>query len=545
MQWRVRTEPTGNALTDMHAASFASVAHLYDGQDPKRRETYARRAEEIAPWFSAAHRAALADAVSGYLRELGAGPAALAQAEKLRHPEAVAVVTGQQAGLFTGPLYSLYKALSAVGLAERLEQELGRPVVPVFWVASEDHDWAEVNHAYVIDSQDEVCRIRLRPDPPLHQMVYHTPLTEAMVDEVLCELRRRLPAGEEAIEAAEWLRAAWRPGESLAPWFARVLLHLTGDRGLVVLDPCLPPLRRLIGSVWVQTLLRCDDVIADVDEAYAEVARAGFQPNVVRDVSHSMLFYVHHGQRFALERVRSGVLRARGLGMEQSVDAWAKLAEADPTAFSANVLLRPVVQDHLIPTLAYVGGPAEIAYHTLARGVFHAHGRRLPPLLHRQRMVLLPPTVVRNARKLGLRLDRLLEPRDLVAPALADLGLRDVTEALARMRRETEARWQRFGEAFAHLGPQMRDMAAHQMRSELYLVNRMESRSARLIQQRHDAYLRQYRHIERWLWTDGQPQERRLCPVAVWARYGLRSLTGLPAWGDYDLPCPVYEVELP
>ncbi|MCL6637280.1 MAG: bacillithiol biosynthesis cysteine-adding enzyme BshC, partial [Alicyclobacillus sp.] len=136
-------------LTDWHGQEFARVAHLYDGQDPRRLETYQQRAASVLPRFTAGHRAQLVATLRAHMTALGAPAAALAQADRLLDPESVAVVTGQQAGLFTGPLYTVYKALTALGLARRLEAELGRPVVPVFWIAAEDHDWAEVDHVYV------------------------------------------------------------------------------------------------------------------------------------------------------------------------------------------------------------------------------------------------------------------------------------------------------------------------------------------------------------------------------------------------------------
>jgi uncharacterized protein YllA (UPF0747 family) len=137
-----------------------------------------------------AHRAALVDALRPYLERMDAPPASLAALERLRDVRAVAVVTGQQAGLFTGPLYTLYKAMTVLGLARRLEADLGRPVVPVFWIASEDHDWDEVNHAWILDRAGELARIRLTLQPAEHQMVGHIPLPAETAQQALRDAGR-------------------------------------------------------------------------------------------------------------------------------------------------------------------------------------------------------------------------------------------------------------------------------------------------------------------------------------------------------------------
>lgn len=549
MNWNLREELTGNPLTDLHQTEFIQVSDLYDGQNPAEAATYIARANTVVNDFSQAHRAALVDTLRDYMHSLGASDSSLAVLEQLRDQRSVAVVTGQQAGLFSGPLYSLYKAMSAVGLAKRLERTLQRPVVPVFWVASEDHDWGEVDHAYLLDASDEVRRVKLPYSPAPHQMVYHAQLPQSAVEAVLQAAKQELPDGPEKAGILQWMHDAYTPDTSLSTWFAKTLLKMVEGHGLVLLDPCLPGLRQLVLPVWHTALERHEEVSTALTEAYREVQTRGFNPEVVRDETNTTLFYVEDGKRYVLERVGNGLLgngllRARGLGREHTVEQWMHIAAQNPTSFSSNVLLRPVVQDTLLPTVAYVGGPSEIAYHAISRGVFHAHGRSLPPLFLRDRVLLYPASVQRNMAKWHVQPVQAMKPLQVTESALRTMGGADIEAEFLQLATAATTRWLDWGARFSHFGPQVEQMALAQTKREIAGLQRLEQKTSQLFAAGHSAEVKQLRHIERWLWTDGQPQERRLCPLNIWSKYGLEWLTNLGFWGDFEHPCGVFHVEV-
>lgn len=548
MKWTHEFEPTGQPITDAHQGRFAEVASLYHHQDPTKLATFEERARHLDGLFPPGHREALVQSLRPFLQQLEAPQAARDALEKLGQKDSLVVVAGQQAGLFTGPLYAIYKALSAVGLARRLETELGRPVVPVFWIASEDHDFAEVDHAYVLDPTDEVHRVRLPEAAPLHQMVHYYQVPEASAHAVIREAAHLLPEGPYRDEALGALEDTFRPGNTLAEWFGRLMYRMLGNTGIVLLDPCLPGLRRLVSGVWTKVLHERHAVSERLTEKYAAVEQMEFHPAVIRDEMNTTLFYVDEaeGKRYVMERDTEddSVLHVRGLGVTRSVDAWLDLAEQHPTSFSSNVLLRPVVQDHLLPTLAFVGGPAEIAYHALSAGVFESTGRQLPPLLLRDRLTLYPPSVIRNMEKWGIDRAVVRHPTDLQARAVTQLGASQIDEAIQQFSAQTEQRWEAFVETWEHLGPQVEHLVQAQIRRELTGVRKSMHKVRHLFATRHDTELRQLRHVERWLWTDGHPQERRLCPLNVWATMGLSWLPSLPIWGDYTQTGGSWHVEL-
>jgi bacillithiol synthase len=537
-------EKTANRLTDAHDMEFSSVAHLYDHQNSTQLETYEGRSDLVVKRYSKENRQRLTDALATYAHQIGASETSLAAISELSSPDAVAVVTGQQAGLFTGPLYSLSKALTAVGMAKELSQALLRPVIPVFWIASEDHDWGEVNHAYVISHNHQVKRMGIPESVLPHTMVYHQPLSRAAVEAVLQATYKTLPVGPASVSMMETLRSLWHEADTLSIWFARIMAKLLSSTPLVFFDPCLPELRALAASVWVQALSSVPQVQSALKKAYAEVETAGFAHEVVRDETNSTVFYVEDGKRYVLEDVGDGMLRARSLNKTEPIAYWTNLAKEDSTRFSANVLLRPVIQDTVLPTLAYIGGPSELAYYPLARAVFHTHGRTLPPLIMRQRMTFIPPTVSRQARKWGVHLDDPSHVQTLVKDYVEQAGGFEANSEIEALGETIASAWNQFTENYLHIGPQLPDVIAAEIRRQQDALRRVSNKVRRLWERQHHDEIQQLLHIESWMWMDGHPQERRLSPLNLWALFGAEWFSTLPAWGDFTVCAPHLIVEI-
>lgn len=543
MKCTIQQRPTGNPLTDAQLFSFSQVSHLYDGQDPKSTNTYEKRATDVVEWFDDSHRRVVVDALTKYGRRIDASPLQLASLERLRDPRSVAIVTGQQAGLLTGPFLSISKALSAVGLAAQLEHDLGRPVVPVFWVASEDHDFAEVDHAYILNQSHQVTRVSLLHEFDSHQMVYHQELDEVQVNQVLQTLHTSLPELPYKVDMLTSLKDAFHPGDTLSVWFARLMAQLLKDHPIVIADPCLTELRQLVGPVFAKTLERFDEIQSGLQTAYDEVAEQGYVHEVVRDETNSCVFQVINGRRYVVERVDNEFqIRSRGQVLDQS--ELSQSAIEHPIEFSSNVLLRPVVQDHLFPTLAYVGGPSEIAYHTLSRAVFHVHGRYLPPLVLRQRLRLTTPAIIRTMEQWGLSMDAVSQPVDLVR----QYALHDVAEDLGQRIQEVSRTWSeslgQLARDYRTLGPQVDDIVGRQMTRHRDLLRRLERKFYSLAKRKNMDAVRQLERIEHWFWADGHEQERRICPVNVWAEFGETIFSQLPTWGNYRQTGPYIDVIL-
>ncbi|OGB94046.1 MAG: bacillithiol biosynthesis cysteine-adding enzyme BshC, partial [candidate division NC10 bacterium RBG_16_65_8] len=310
-----------------------------------------------------------------------APPAVRRRIDELCTPGGLAVCTGQQTALFGGPLFTLYKALTAVALASRLEHALRRPVVPLFWMASEDHDVAEADHVYLADRGGNLTQLRhtawASPDGFMPANLRLGPA----IHETLARLREFLPATEFSDALCDALARAYIPDRTLSEAFARWLTHLLGETGLVLVDAADPDLKRLAAGIFrreVEEAPRTSAAILDVSRA---LRASGYPAQIDARPDGVNCFLLQAGRR-ALARDPAG-FRLRDTGEVISAAALHRMAQESPERFSPNVALRPVVQDTLFPTLAYVAGPGELAYFAQLRPVYAAFDVPMPAIVPR------------------------------------------------------------------------------------------------------------------------------------------------------------------
>ena len=392
-----------SALFRAYAAADARLAPFF--AHPRWHDPAAWRAAADAATAHPRDRDGLVDALAAQQPRYGAdADARVAAAERLRDPRAVAVVTGQQVGLFGGPLYAPLKAITAIQLARRIEAETGRPAVPVFWMASEDHDLAEVDHATV-----GTATLRLPPlARPVTQLTAgaagRVVLPEAIAEVVEAAVRA-LPETPFRADVAALLRASYAPGTTLADAFGRLTAGLFAGTGLVVLDPDDDAVKRLASDVFA----RAADArgAADAVNAAGErLAALGFHAQLA--ASAPGFFLLDDRGRLALEPAGADPadgLRLRQTGEAISDDALDALVRDHPERLSASASLRPVWEDALLPVAAYVGGPGEIAYWAQLRPVYDALGVPMPVVFPRTSATLVDAPARRALARTGLTVE--------------------------------------------------------------------------------------------------------------------------------------------
>jgi bacillithiol biosynthesis cysteine-adding enzyme BshC len=309
---------------------------------------------------------------------------------------AVAIVTGQQVGLFTGPAYSLYKAITAAACAEELSRR-GVDAVPVFWLATEDHDLAEINHA-AWSTRTGLAEFIL-PGRPVEEghRVGEIALGEAITASVVTAMDTL--EGPYSAEVARALRESYTPGDTYGAAFGKLMTRLVAGRGIIFLDPLDSRLHHFASGIYRRAI---DDAEALGDALLGrskELERGGFHAQVKVTRESTLLFYNLDGVRQPLRR--RGEKFHAGAATFSHAELQAAIA-ATPEAFTPNVLLRPVVQDTLLPTAAYVGGPAEIAYMAQAQVVYKHLLGRMPAILPRASFTLVEPPIARLLKKYGL-----------------------------------------------------------------------------------------------------------------------------------------------
>jgi bacillithiol biosynthesis cysteine-adding enzyme BshC len=437
---------------------------------------------------------------------------------------AAAVVTGQQVGLFLGPLYTIYKAATAVVVARVLAAETGAPVVPVFWLQTEDHDLVEIASCSVPGAG--ACETIAAPIEIDNRISIAHRTLPAEIAGCLERLADALGDGGLAQAHLERLRRHYRAGASWSAAFAGVLAELFAPEGLVMIDPRDPALAAVTAPVHACALEQADRIAAAMVARCGELERAGAAvPVHVRPGAPLSFFHPDGvlGPRVRLEPAGPDAFAEVGSGCVHERAALLAALRDDPRRFSTSALLRPIAQDTLLPTVAYVGGPSEVAYFAQLGPLYRAFDRTPPLVVPRARFRITDGRTRRLLDRLGLA------PRDAELSEEALLArLRppgfDTAEISRRLLDPFVAAHGELAARLADAGPAIARALARTRGSVARAVGKLASKveRARLYAdvERVDAV----RRLRAMLAPDGAPQERTLCLAALAARIGDRAV---------------------
>lgn len=471
--------------------------------------------------------AEVADALARQQEARGSSLAA-GRARALAEPGATAVVTGQQPGLFGGPLFVLWKALATTQVARRLEQRRDRPVVAVFWVASDDHDFAEVRSTSLIDASGSIRTLRYAPrDEPVGRPAWAVRLDDTL-EPLLEDLSATLPAGALGRdEVLSLVRECYRPGVVLSEAFGRLLSRVVPE--LVVLDPADPELKRLMRPVLARELQERSPTSRLALESGRALLAAGYHQQVPVRPGFLNLFTVFDGQRRALA-LSNGLVEVRGTRERWSAEEALRRLEADPLLWSPAALLRPLAQDFLLPTAAYIGGPAEIAYHAQIAGAYADFGIPRPALLPRPSVTLVEPPQARALAAEQIGLGDLADDPERLLSRWAREDHPEVESAFAGAREALEREMAKVEEALAARDPTLRAAAISARGRVLFPLRALHEKALRALKKRDQGRAERLRRTRDALLPGGALQERGLGLVGPLGRHGLalvRDLAGL------------------
>jgi bacillithiol biosynthesis cysteine-adding enzyme BshC len=478
-------------------------------------ESFRAAAAEIQ--FSDAQRGAL---VAALRRQNGDSPAL----ERLAQPGTVAVATGQQVGLFSGPSYTVFKALHAVRLAEWLTSN-GIPAVPVFWVATEDHDFAEVNHTWVFDAAHRPVKLEMRRSASL-QPVGTVTLASPPVNELRTALHG-MPFGE---EVADMVEECYRGGSTMGAAFSELTRKLLARFDIPQLDPMRPEFRALAAPALRATVEAHADLTRQMLARNQELAAAGYHAQVHVEEQTSFVFLLENGKRLALRRHGSEYAQnGRRLSAEDLVER--------ATSLSPNALLRPVVQDSILPTVACIMGPAEAAYLAQSEVLYRTVLGRMPVVVPRTGFTILDQHSEKLMGRYGLSLPDFYHGADvlreriaarLVPPALnAALGATAevVEQAIERLRGNLSA-----------FDPTLARALDHGKRKILHQMSKIEGKAGREAMRRNDRAVRDAASLYGLIFPERHLQERLYSILPFLAKHGLDLVDHI--YEAIELDCP-------
>jgi len=462
----------------------------------------------------------LADALKRQSVEFGAGPAALANIEKLR-AGARAVVTGQQVGLLGGPLLTLLKAATAVARAKQAARATGVEHVPVFWLATEDHDLAEVDQVSLL-TKDSVETLRAGLKVESAEPVGGMELGQE-IEAVLARAEELLGYGPVGVLLRECYgpRDGYRP--TLGGAFARLMARLFAEQGLIVMDAAGRVFHELGKRTLRYSIEHAEELEAALLKRTKQLEAGGYHAQVLVAPGHSMLFLVDDktGGRAALRRVSGGGWKANG--HSYTTAELLGILESAPERISPNALLRPVFQDTILPTAAYVGGPAEIAYFAQSAVAYEAILGRITPVLPRLSATLIEPAVETVMAKNEVSLGDVLAAKTAEALALR-LGARampiEEKRKLAAAGNAMAAELTALTDYMTRMDESLGRAAKVSGSKMLYQMNRLRRMAAAFELQKEASLQKQAAQMMLNLFPDGHPQERLLAGVWFAARYG-------------------------
>lgn len=447
--------------------------------------------------------------------------------------KAVAIVAGQQVGLFGGSAYTFYKALSALRISEQLRKS-GIDAVPIFWMASEDHDLAEINHVSwpsANPSTNDCERLEWTGDKSLEgRSVGNITLGDAITS--LLKRAAESLAGSSAGKIENILASAYQPAATFGSAFARMMSALFAERGLILLDPLDARLHRLSAPLLLRAANEQRELGAALLEQNKRVEKLGYHTQVKVTDRSTLLFATVEGKRVALVRRNSGF--AAG-GQEFSASQLALAIEAHPESFSANALLRPVMQDTLLPTAAYIGGPAEIAYFAQNRVLYERLLGRMPAILPRASFTIVEPAFQRLLTRYGLSIDDVFHGRQFLRGKMERQSLpRGLAARFTAEEKKLAKMLEAFRKPIGKLDSTLVGALETAQRKMLYQFGKLRAKSGRAKGFRTGVLSRHEQSIRDALYPQNGLQERSLSLLPFLARNGLELLDAIEKKSGID-----------
>ncbi|NIK75879.1 bacillithiol biosynthesis cysteine-adding enzyme BshC [Paenibacillus castaneae] len=476
-----------------------------------------------------AEAGAVASVLRAYNDKIGAASQVFAAIADIAEGAPV-VVGGQQAGLWTGPLLVIHKAVSIIRAARSASEQLGQKVVPLFWIAGEDHDWDEANHAYVITAEQELRKLTTARPEGARTSVSRTAVLAEEWEHQLAELEQALPSSEFKPVLLEELRHMSQKAHSLSDMFAMIMSHLFGEHGLVLLDADDPAIRQLEAPMFRKMIERNDDLEQAYTASAEQVKELGYslQADVTPGSANLFLFHRENGDERTLLHKKNGLFQDRKGQLSLSTEELLRIADLQPEQLSNNVLTRPIMQDYLFPVLATVLGPGEIAYWALTGEAFRTLGMEMPIIVPRMSYTLIEGTIAKNMDKYELTFEDIMERFDERKEQwLKEQDGLHIEQQFAEARDTFEQLYKPLLELATSVQPSLSKLGDTNLQKIVEQINYMGSKTVDAFNKQFEATTRQLDRIHLSVKPQGKPQERVLNMSAYWNRYSLTWLEKL------------------
>jgi len=386
-------------LIDDYFYEYGKVREFFNG-DFRELDAFRCQTERVQSRHIS--REDLAAVLNEQNKSYGCGPQTLGHIEKIVRDQASAVVTGQQVGLFSGPLYTIYKALTAIKLSEQLNRCRLGCFVPIFWLASDDHDLAEIDHIALMNKNNRLEEVRCQMPSSEFKIPASNLILPSEIIDCIQQLKDLTLDSEFKAEIIDHLSEAYQPGRSFVEAFARWMTRLFKSHGLIFIDATHPRLKELGSGVFYQEIAEESPSTRQATATSGRLRQAGYDTQIPLHEGILNIFYTEQ-ERHTIQW-KEGTFAIKGTLLMSNKEELLTLAREKPFLFSPNVLLRPIYQDALLPTVAYIGGQAEIAYFAQMKGVYERFRLPMPVIYPRKNVTIVEKKVDHVLRKYNLRI---------------------------------------------------------------------------------------------------------------------------------------------
>lgn len=514
------TLPTINKFSSAYLSQKESILPFFT-YNPFSVDTYSQRNEHLKN--RSFRRSELAAHLLDFNQRYDADAQTLHSIEKLNDSQSVVVISGQQAGLMTGPIYTISKIISTIKLAQEQELKLGIPVVPIFWIAGEDHDFQEINHVN-LPKGNEIQKHVFQMKEAGKKMVSELQYDKEKLHAWLLEIINSYGESPYTKELTHELEHAMEVSTTFVDMFANLITKLFKGTGLVLVNAADPSLRKLETPYLQQILMEHGQIRNGMLHSQKELEEQGFKPMLEIDSESMNIFFHENGERELLCWDEANqIAYIKDSGRQFTSEQLNKLIEEQPENFSNNVVTRPLMQEFLFPTLAFIGGPGEISYWAELGRCFRSVGLEMPPVVPRISLTLLERHI-----------DRTLIELDEDISDVVENGLEEKRKAwLYKQELESlEETLMKYHEQYAKVHDQFREVGnsalPHHRKTfeknwnlidkQFTYIHRLIERSA---YEKHENMMNKYERAELAVFPKGMPQER------VWNIYYFLNKYGL------------------
>ncbi|MDQ0161627.1 bacillithiol biosynthesis cysteine-adding enzyme BshC [Aeribacillus alveayuensis] len=398
--------PASNPLVHAYLTDPLNMKIFFD-YHPHHRDVFQKRYEKLK--VRNFEREKLVHYLFQYHKRFDQADLSLQNIEKLKDPKSVVVAGGQQAGLLTGPLYTIHKIISILTLAKQLQEQLGVPVIPLFWIAGEDHDFEEINHVYVYQNE-RIQKKAISQVPFKKQMVSNIEIDKSKCRRWFKEIIETYGETEHTNLILNILEELLDRSRTYVEFFEQIVMTLFHNSGLVLLNSADKGLRKLEKSHFRKILHQNEKIYEAVEKQQQLLRQNSFQPTIEMK-QHSANIFIHYDdERFLLLRDQNKFVIPE-IDLKLTKEELEERLEHSPNSFSNNVITRPIMQELLLPTLAFIAGPGEIAYWAELKGAFHVCDLDMPPVIPRLNMTILERHIETDIEELNLSLDEIFHQK--------------------------------------------------------------------------------------------------------------------------------------